>query len=117
MVIRWGARALSRVLARGKWSAAAEHFCGDGLEQGQPSLQGYEAAKKLLIKHDRAKAAKLLTRAVAGGAAVGERLAKNTRCRSCGAFDTEWHRYFGCQGHSAGDDEFLGKWLQKTSWL
>ena len=91
------------------------NFSGGGLEQGEPSFQAFTDAKKFLLKDGRTKAASLLWRAVAGGAAIGERLQHNTRCRACGARETSWHRYYGCPALAApADDEFSKTWLEKA---
>ena len=57
-----------------EWRIAAEHYCGEGLESGQPPLRGYAAARKHLVKNGMHEAARLLAEAVAGGAAIGERM-------------------------------------------
>ena len=61
---------LRKGLMKEKWIKAGEHFGGGGLEQGDPSFQAFDDAKKFLLKHGKSKAATLLWKAVTGGAAI-----------------------------------------------
>ena len=124
--IRWAdepadrARAVAAVrtgLEMQKWLEAGKHYCGSGLAEGPPSFAGYIAAKRFLLKNGQQQAARRLACAVAGGAAIGERRARNSKCPDCGALETAWHRYYGCTQRQAPEDPFLAQWLSKTAFL
>ena len=44
---------LKRSFAVIGWSRAASHFCGEGVDQGVPSFEGWDRANRLLEKEDK----------------------------------------------------------------
>ena len=80
-----------------KWAEAAEHFQGEGLQQGIPSLRPAAKALQKLRKQGRTEEANALRAATCGGAAFAERFNEHTACKACRVGpDNPVHRYFLC---------------------
>ena len=101
------------------WSKAASHFCGEGIDHGFPSFEGFDRANRRLVKDEEHHLKQGLLAAVVGGAAVGTRFTDNQSCALCGfAPQDAFHRYYSCPALSKrAPDDFARHWLAKTDWL
>ena len=110
---------LKRSFAAIGWSRAATHHCGEGIDHGVPSFEGFDRANRKLAREDKPHLKRGLLAAVTGGAAVGSRFATNQSCALCGcASHDAVHRYYTCPALAEhAPDEFSKQWLAKTEWL
>ncbi len=86
------------------WEAASGHFLGGGLQRGRPTLEPARKARRWLVKHGLLDQARALDSIVCGSAWPGGRGGIVIKCE-CGAVETPWHRYWGCELLNDMDDE------------
>ena len=98
------------------WHTAASHHGGQGLESGEPDFSAVHQVIKLLRKHEQHRAADCAWYVAVGGSSVGNRKSTDNACPACGAPDSVLHRW-SCRELLKTADEFIQKWLRKTSWV
>ena len=87
------------------WRGASEHFCGSGLELGQPDLTAARSARRELLKDGHWQLVASLDATVCGGGMLPARFGES--CPFCGLESvTPYHILWQCIELSSLDDEF-----------
>ena len=103
-----------------KWTEAADHHCGKGLEQGPPSLEAVAKVRKYFAHKGQQQFVPALEAVVAGGTSTGERWDHGYSCSRCGCLvETAEHRFYECKANSSDlhEDPFVAAVLKSTEYL
>ena len=110
--------ALRASLYRRQWEFASLHYCGDGLQHGDPQLGAVMELKTFFRKKGRPDLAKIAVAVASGGGTTGDRMKRNKACPICGhAEDGPEHRRYQCKkvlGHWKEDEL---SWSRQSQWL
>ncbi len=110
------ADAVEESAAGAVWRAAASHYLGSGLEEGEPSLCPASDARRKLISSRKPAHAKALDAVVCGGLWHSGRSQMVRHCR-CGAVNDAFHHDWGCELLERVGEEEGYEVIAQTQWM